>query len=389
MLAAQSVTHWYLPHYLSGVDDASNRMTFLAPHLAPMGFNGKTFWLTGGYKLERVDVNKLGLNLSFTRSGVVQSSSYFWSWTGGYNAPVSTPYSDDIETSIAYAQIDHFDIWAFPKAKSYPETWCVVGVVTTTSQNDVLCVPTEQEAHDLIDALATLAVASGNVPGGVLSISLGMTISPVPDKDLKKHPEQTGLLVKDVLPDGPPQQAGIKDGDILHTVDGKPCADGNTLSAALFADTKGKPQGGVTHVEVFRKNQLMPFDLHYPSLEVDVKKLVQDAADRALKNASSGAAPASAPPAAFHLGVQVRAVTDADVTPMALAKARGIVVVDVEKDSLAAKMGLLPGDVILEVNNSEIGDVDLFIQFVHSGAVKKFKVWRKGQSLDLVVPQSL
>ena len=97
----------------------------------------------------------------------------------------------------------------------------------------------------------------------------------------------------------------------------------------------------------------------------------------------------SAPPAGFHLGIQVRAVTDADVTPLALAKARGIVVVDVEKGGLAEKMGILPGDVILEVNNSEIGDAELFAQYVKSGAVKKFKVWRKGQALELTAPESL
>jgi hypothetical protein len=40
------------------------------------------------------------------------------------------------------------------------------------------------------------------------------------------------------------------------------------------------------------------------------------------------------------------------------------------------------------LNNSEIGDLDLFSQFVRSGAVKKFHVWRKGQALDFAVPQS-
>lgn len=391
MLAAQAVTHWYQPHYLSSVEEASNRMTFLAPHFSPMYFNANTFSQTSGYRLEHVDVNKLGLNLSFTKSGVVQSSEYFWSWTGGYNAPVSTPYTDDIVTSIVYSEIQYFNLWTWPKVKNLATPWCVVPVVKSTPRNDILCVPTEQDAHDLVDALATLAVASGTMPDGTISTTFGMTVAQVPEKELKRHPEQSGCLVKDLELDGPPQLAGLKDGDIVHTVDGKPCipTGPGSFGYAIFADTNGKPAGGVVHVEVFRKDQLMPFDLHYPNSEVDVKKLEQSAADLAQKNSAPAAAPAGAPPAGVRLGIQVRAVTDADVTPMGLAKARGIVVVDVEKDSLAAKMGLLPGDVILEVNNSEIGDLDLFIQFVRSGAVKKFKVWRKGQSLDLVVPQSL
>ncbi len=357
-----------------------------------MEFASKNYWLTAGYRLDHVDVSTLGLNLSFTRSGVAEHSEYFWSWGGGYNAPVSTPYTDAIVTTLVYSDIDRFEIWAWPKAKNFPDTWCVVPIVTTAPSNDVICVPTEQDAHDLIDALATLAVASGKVSGGILSTPFGMKLTPVPDKELKKHPEQSGCLVKDLMLDSPPQQAGLKEDDILHTADGKPCTGADSLSVAILADTNGKPEGGVTHMEVYRKGQLTPFDLHYPNLQVDVSKLKQSAADQAQKAAAPGsapAAPASAPPAGFHLGIAIRAVTDADVAPMGLAKARGIVVVQVEKGSLAETMGIQPGDVILEVNNSEIGDAELFTQYVKSGAVKNFKIWRKGQALDLVVPQSL
>jgi S1-C subfamily serine protease len=260
----------------------------------------------------------------------------------------------------------------------------------------VLCVPTEQDAHDLTDALASLAVVARSAPDkpNIIPMSDGMDLKPVPDKELKKHPEQSGCLVKSVNLDSPPQQAGLKDGDIVNTVDGKPCletADQDSFGAAVLADTFGKPEASVTHVQVYRKGQLMPFDLHYPNMAVNFKELLHDAADRAQKIASpaASAALAGAPSPGFHLGIQVRAVTDADVTPMALAKARGIVVVDVEKGSLAEKMGLQPGDVILEVNNSEIGDVELFTQYVHSGAVKKFRIWRKGQALELAAPESL
>lgn len=389
-LAAQQTTHWYQPHYLSSVEEASNRMNFLAPHFSPMAFNSNTFSQTSGYRLERVDVSKLGINLTFSKSGVIQGSEYFWSWGGGYNAPVSTPYTDDIVTSIVYSEIQYFNIWTWPKVKNLATPFCVAPMVKTAVRNDIICVPTEQDAHDLIDALATLAVASGTMPDKTISTTFGMTVALVPDKELKKHPGETGCLVSDLELDSPPQQAGLKNGDIIHTVDGKPCipTGADSFGYSILADTNGKPQGGVVHVEVFRKEQLMPFDLHYPNSQVDVQKLIESAAQLAQKTAPA-AAPANAPPAVFHLGVQVRAVTDADVAPMGLNKARGIVVVDVEKSSLAEKMGLLPGDVILEVNNSEIGDQDLFIQFVRSGAVKKFKVWRKGQALELVVPQSL
>jgi S1-C subfamily serine protease len=97
----------------------------------------------------------------------------------------------------------------------------------------------------------------------------------------------------------------------------------------------------------------------------------------------------TAPASGVRFGFQVRAVTDADVIPFGLVKPKGIVVVDVLKDGLADKMGFQPGDVILEVNDSEIGDLAFFTQFIHSGVVKNFRVWRKGQSLDLAMPQDM
>ena len=94
--------HWYQPHYLPSVDDASNRLQFLSPHFAPVESDAIAS-LTTGYSLQRVDVNKLGINLSFTKSGVNQGSQYYWSWWGGYVAPTSTPYKDDIVTSVVYS----------------------------------------------------------------------------------------------------------------------------------------------------------------------------------------------------------------------------------------------------------------------------------------------
>lgn len=397
-LAAQAEVHFYQPHYFATVDEALSRLNFLAPNAAPMAQDGNLLTLTSGYSLEKVDVSKPGINLLFTKSGSVVDTQYFWSWRGGYNAPVTAQYKDDIVTTIPYDEISLFEIWAFPRAKGI-NTWCAKPVLNQNLRNDAVCLANEQDTQAWIDAVATLAVAAR---GKVFASAYGMTLGSVPEKELKKHPEQAGCQISGVALEGPPAQAGLRNNDILHTVNGKPCtpdAFNEALDEATIDKEHGiRPNGGVVHVEVYRKNQQASFDLHYPNpiTGLDIHQLQQSAEALALKNMPSAQAPAQLPAAApvpapegFHLGIAVRAVTDADTTLMRLTKARGIVVVDVEKDSMAAKMGLQPGDVILEVNNSEIGDVELFTQYVHGGAVKKFKVWRKGQSLDLVVPQNL
>jgi S1-C subfamily serine protease len=52
-------------------------------------------------------------------------------------------------------------------------------------------------------------------------------------------------------------------------------------------------------------------------------------------------------------------------------------------------MGILAGDVILQVNGADVSDMPQFVQTIHSGAAKTFRVWRKGQTVELTVPVSM
>jgi hypothetical protein len=395
-IAAENQYYAYEPHYLSGVEDASNQVKFFSPHFAPLEilkkWGGTSSGLTSGYSLVSADVNQLGINLSFSKSGVNQKTQYFWSWDGGYVAPVSTPYKDDVVTSIVFADIKFFEIWNFHE-KGMPAPWCVVpnGHLldqNSEAQNNVVCVVTQKDAQGLIDAMATLVVASG----GNLEPSPGMFMGRrTSAKDLQKHPEQA-CRVGWVHTDGPPARAGIQVGDILQSLNGKPCTGEESFQDAIKMAASGS---GDVHVEVLRKGQSLALDLHYANPNAGVAQLRQKTSAVARHpvgsvvqvpaDASAPAAPASP----IRLGFQVRAVTEADVTALGLLKSKGAVVTGVEKGGLADQMQIQIEDVIVEVNGSEIGDVDFLGQFVRSGAAKSFRVWRKGQFLQLTVPQSM
>jgi S1-C subfamily serine protease len=77
------------------------------------------------------------------------------------------------------------------------------------------------------------------------------------------------------------------------------------------------------------------------------------------------------------------------MAPLQLTKAQGLVVVGVENGGLADTMGILAGDVILQLNGADVGNMQQFVQTIRSGAATSFRVWRKGQTVDLTVPQSL
>ncbi len=303
-LAAELETHWYQPRYLPSVEDASDQLKLASPHFSPMSVevynNGsrRAYSLTSGYSLERVDVNRLGINLSFTKSGVIQNSQYFWSWWGGYVAPVTTPYTDDIVTSIVYKEIQYFEIWNFPHEKNQA-TWCVAPTTGGLVRNSFLCVATEQDAQAVADAIATLVVASG----ASLDSSPGIWVAV---KELEKHPEEA-CRISEVDRDGPPVQAGIKAGDIVRSIDGRPCT-GKTFYHDINQAMLEKKGSGDVHIEILRKNNPMSFDLLYPNPDAGVAQLRQKSAESARSNVGAGhptaAASQPAPRPAFDLDLR-------------------------------------------------------------------------------------
>ena len=379
LLPAQ-VTVTYQPHYLSSLQEAANQLQTLTPHFAPMEYQGGSSWgFTNSYALARVDVSKQGIKLYFSKSPA-QQIQFLWIWNGASAAPPYAPYTGDIITSMVFANTSQFQMYHFSQmANTFPATWCVNPDNQPPGNNSMLCIDTRENAQVLLDALATLIVASG----GDLAPNDGFgDVNEIAAKQLKKYPGETGGVVSAVAPDGAPAKAGIQANDILHAVNGKPYViNQGMVGSAVREATWHKPGGGVVHVDIFRNHAPMSFDIHYTKPPVDVAKLQQQGAEFAQQ--------AGAPPSGQHFGFQVRPVIADDMAPLALLQAKGIVVVSVLNGSLADTMGILPGDVILAVNGAEADDLPHFTQLIHSAAVNTFTVWRKGKSLELTVPQSM
>jgi hypothetical protein len=369
---------------MAKVDDASTFLQFLGPHFIP----GDAYAFSPDdqttFTLDRMAENNLGLNLFFTETGVEQKSQGLLSLT-----TISVPYKKERIISIVFADIEAFDIRT-NTSRPGASPWCVVPVGVNNAQNNVLCVATQKDAEHVVDALTTLAVANGTN----LHAPYGMMLEPVLDKELHKHPELAGFRVESVASDGPAAQAGVREEDILHTVDGKPCT-GENLSAAVNV-AAAKPNGGTIRLEIVRRSKPMTLDVNYPHWTIgDVTALRQQVTNASQANAaqpaaapSSGAAPARGG-GGFHLGISVRAIVDADLATLVLPKAQGVLITKVEKDSVADEMQMQVGDVVLQENGADISDPDAFAQFVHSGAAKNFRIWRKGQALAVVVPESM
>jgi serine protease Do len=149
-----------------------------------------------------------------------------------------------------------------------------------------------------------------------------------------------GALVASVVDGGPAEKAGVKMGDVILSLDGKPLDDPKDLPR-LVAGTKA---GAEVELTVLRNGK-------HKKLDVEI--------GRSEAEAELAAVPASAKEPA-RLGVQLSALTPEVRQRYGLEAERGVLVTDVQRGSPASKAGIRPGQIISMVGQTVVtspGDV--------------------------------
>jgi len=189
-------------------------------------------------------------------------------------------------------------------------------------------------------------LASGKVVRGWL----GVGIQPVTADLAAKFGvnENEGVLVNEVFEKDPAARAGIKPGDIITKVDGKPVETPNMLSRLIAT----LPPGATTHIEIVRDGlrQILPVPL---SERQDVPVI------------------ASLPPpgrSEVKLGLDVQDLTAELAGKFRLKESTGVLITRVDRGSIAEAEGLREGDLIKEVNRVDVVSVNAF-----TAAVSKTK----------------
>ncbi len=85
---------------------------------------------------------------------------------------------------------------------------------------------------------------------------------------IKTLQTQTGVLVSEVLEDSPAMRAGIKDGDIIRSVDGKTMDDSEAL-----VDYINEEAGDVISVDVLRDEKALTFEVELSSTQAPDSEL--------------------------------------------------------------------------------------------------------------------
>jgi serine protease Do len=205
--------------------------------------------------------------------------------------------------------------------------------------------------------------------GKVVRGYLGIGIQDL-NQDLAKSfstKDTKGALVSDVKEDSPADQAGLKQGDIIVAFQGSPVEDAVALQRMVtktVVDTK-------VPVKVIR-------DGHEKELTVTIGE--QPETTRIAKAETGEGDYAFA-------GVAVQDLDRDTARELGIkGKTQGVVVTSVEPDSGADKAGLMPGDVIREINRQPVKSVKDFEKL--SSGIKKGEnvlilINRRGASLFL------
>jgi len=165
-----------------------------------------------------------------------------------------------------------------------------------------------------------------------------------------------GVLVTEVFPGDPADEAGIKPKDIVISVNGKKVENTRELSK-LIADTS---VGDTVKIKVLRDGIEKNFGVN----------IVKRADDRI-------AGPTLSKKNEYELGIRVSELTPEIARHFNITKAVGVIVIDVESESQGMEAGVRTGDIIKEINHQPIKTVKDY-----KNKIKKLK---KGDSIQMFI----
>ena len=170
--------------------------------------------------------------------------------------------------------------------------------------------------------------------GRVVRGKIGVTVLNPIDEDTRKLlnlPSRKGALINSVTPGDPGDKAGLKQYDVIIELNGQPVESNNDLRMKI-ADIK---PGTTISFKIIRDGK-----------EKTLSATVAEMEDSQPK--------ASAAATVTDVGVQVTALTPNLARRYGIRTTRGLMITEVDPASDAARKGLQPTDIVLEVNRQKV-----------------------------------
>lgn len=196
---------------------------------------------------------------------------------------------------------------------------------------------------------------------------LGVLVGPVNKEVARKvgMERARGALVTDVKPETPAARAGVTKGDVITRFDGQAIEHWDDLP--WLASTAGAARA--VKIEVNRQGKARELSVTLAPFPEETKAARRD-------------------PSA--LGVVVTALPAARAEAIGIEAGEGVVVEEVKKGSLAAVIGIMPGDVIAQVNYEAVSGgaagFDALVAAVPEGQPLALTIKRGSRFIFKVIP---
>ena len=232
---------------------------------------------------------------------------------------------------------------------------------------------------NMVKTISSQLIKFGKVTRGFIGVSVQM-ITPAMAQAMGVKMidgKPTGALIAAVEPNAPAAKAGIKPGDVITDVNGKPIDSPRKLALAISSIKPGD-DAHVTYLRNGREN--------HTTIKVETMPGNPEAALMG-QVPGSGAGVAQKP----ELGMSIGPLTNSDIAQLHLPEStQGAVIVHVAPNSPADAAGLQSGDVIIGVgsantkNPAEVIDAIHKAEAAHAKAIA-LRVMRENQAIFVAV----
>jgi serine protease Do len=190
-------------------------------------------------------------------------------------------------------------------------------------------------------------VSTGSVQRGAIGVSFQNINNPAV---LRSFGADHGVVVNAVEPGSTAEKAGIRRGDVITAVNGKPIREGDELVAIVSETEVGKK----LKVEILRDRKPMTLDVEVGDRNKTFSRLRDDS--------DEGDSEETAGKAGGMFGFSAKNLTTEQANDVAeklnLSGPQGVLVTEVKADGFAADVGIVRGDVILSINHQPVRSVN-------------------------------
>ena len=192
-------------------------------------------------------------------------------------------------------------------------------------------------------------ISSGGVRRGAIGVSFYNQNN---EALLRSFGADHGVVVNSVESGSPAERAGLKMGDVILSVDGKPISSGDQLVEIVSETEIGKK----LNLEVLRDKKTISSQVEVG----DRNKVIAGLQS----NPDDGGDSGDVQPAGGALGLSVRNLS-ADqgkevASQLHLKASQGVIVTDTDPSGFSAELGVFRGDVILSINHQAMKSVEDF-----------------------------